>query len=134
MNTEAETIERLNARSQAALRWARELEKKDHIDANALNEMLLAFQINDFLESVDLKAIQDSSTRSTKEYMEVARTILEQSAERTKRLKLELELKMYRDQVADQKRKLREALSKGGATKGLSPETLGEIEAAMSQM
>ena len=44
MNTETETKQN---RSRAALEWARELETKHKIDANALNETLLAHQIND---------------------------------------------------------------------------------------
>ncbi|MGZ4963218.1 MAG: hypothetical protein ACXWDN_18555 [Limisphaerales bacterium] len=130
MNIENETKQN---RSRAALEWARGLEKNDKTDANTLNETLLAFQMNDLLESFDFEKLK-SKLENTKEYLEVARTILEHSSERTKRLKVELELQIYRDNVTEQKEKMRDALDKGEARKGLSPETLREIEAAMAKL
>ncbi len=130
MNTETETKQN---RSRAALDWARELETKHKIDANALNETLLAHQINDLLESFDLSKLK-TNIQNQKEYLELARTILEQTSERTKRLKVELELAMYKENVTAQKQKVQEALEKPEAKKGLTPETLRQIEAAMARL
>ena len=126
MTTETES----KTRSRAALEWARGLEKTDKIDANALNETLLAYQINDLLESFDFSKLK-ANIQNHKEYLDLARTILEQSAERTKRLKVELELQIYRDNVKTQKETMREVLKD---ERGLSPETLRALEAAMAKL
>jgi hypothetical protein len=125
MNTETEPKQN---RSRAALEWARELETKHKIDANALNETLLAHQINDLLESFNLETLK-KNMQNHKEYLDLARTILEQTSERTKRLKVELELQMCRENVTTQKKTMTEALQKG-----LSPETLVALEAAMAKL
>jgi len=129
MNIENE----IQDRSRVALKWARELEEKDRTDANTLNETLAAHQMNELLESFDVSAMK-KNVQNLKDYLEVLRAILEQRSERTKLLKIELELQIYRDNVAEQRQKMRDALEKGEAKTGLSPETLREIEAAMAKL
>jgi hypothetical protein len=120
-------------RSQAALAWAQTLDTHHKTDANALNETLLAHQINQLLESFNFEELQ-KNIESPKEYLDLARTILEQTSERTKRLKVELELAIYKENVTAQKQKVQEALDKPEAQVGLTPEILREIEAAMARL
>ncbi|MDB6057234.1 MAG: hypothetical protein JWO95_1078 [Verrucomicrobiales bacterium] len=129
MNTEI----RNQNRSEAALAWAQGLEKDHKTNANALNETLLAFQINQLLEAFNFDQLK-TKMENGKDYRDVVGIILEQSSERTKRLKVELELQTYKENVTAQKQKIGDALEKGEMKKGLSPETLRIIEAAMARM
>jgi len=133
MNTENKIeTEILNTRSRAALDWARAL-LNENTDPNALNETVLAFQFNQMLEAIGFDAMKEKLGGQPKEFLEVARTMLEQSSERTKSMKVELELQLYRDQVADQKRKVEEALTPR-TEGGLSEEALQKIEEAMARL
>jgi hypothetical protein len=125
------TNDTLQNRTRAALEWAR---AHNETDVHAVNQTLLAFQFNQLLEAVCFDDIKDKLGQSPKEFLELARTLLEQNGERTKRMKVELELQTYRDQVAEQKRKMEEALQKPDTQKGLSPEVLQQIEEAMAQL
>lgn len=129
MNTETKN----QNRSEAALAWAQALEKNHKIDANALNETLLAFQLNQLLESFNFDGLK-TKLENAKDYRDIVSVILEQSNERTKRLKVELELQMYKENVTAQKQKIGDALDKSEFKKGFSPETLRDIEAAMARM
>jgi hypothetical protein len=131
MNTE---IEIQDTRTRAAIEWARALKKNHDLDIHAANETLLAFQFNQLLEAITFDSIKTETEAKPKEFLDVARTMIEQSGERTKREKLELESRVYRDQVAEQKRKLQETLAAGKTERGLSPEALREMEEAMAQL
>lgn len=129
MTTENEIDAR--TRSRAALEWARQLEKTEKTDPSTANETLVAFQINELLESIDLKEILEKVESGSKEYLELVRTILDQCAERTKRMKVELELQMYKQTVKEQTHTMQEVLH---GEPGLSPETLRALEAAMAKL
>ena len=129
MNTEI-----LNERTRAALAWSRDAQTKDNTDIHTLNETLLAYQFNQLLEAINFDHIKDKVEQSPKDFLDVARTMTEQGSERTKRMKVELELQLYRDQVAEQKRKLQDTIADGKTEHGLSPETLRQIEEVMAQL
>jgi hypothetical protein len=131
MNTETEP---LTTRTRAAFDWARALKKNDKLDIHQANEILLAFQFNQLLEAIGFDTIKSETEAKPKDFLDVARTMIEQSGERTKREKLELESRIYRDQVAEQKRKLQETVAAGKTERGLSPEALREIEEAMANL
>jgi aminopeptidase N len=134
MNTQNKPeTEILNTRSRAALDWARALQN-ENTDPNALNETLLAFQFNQLLEAIGFDKIKTDVEKQPKEFLEVARTMLEQSSERTKRMKVELELQLYREQVTEQKRKMEDAVNTDRSELGLSPEALQKIEEAMARL
>jgi aminopeptidase N len=99
-----------------------------------LNETLLAFQFNQLLEAIGFDKIKTDVEKQPKEFLEVARTMLEQSSERTKRMKVELELQLYREQVTEQKRKMEDAVNTDRSELGLSPEALQKIEEAMARL
>jgi hypothetical protein len=126
--------ETLNSQSHAALEWARTHKKKRRIDVHALNKILAEHQMNQVLEGIDVHTLKKDVAQSPKLYFEIVKIILDTYGEMTKRHKVELESKIYKDEVAEQKRKVREALSSPDVAKGLSPETLREIEAAMAQL
>jgi hypothetical protein len=130
MNTEP-----LQDRTRAAIEWARAHQQNNNpTDIHAVNQTLLAFQFNQLLEAIGFDKIKSEFEKSPKDYLDLTRTVLEQSSERTKRMKVELELETYRDQVAEQKRKVEDALNKPELQKGLSPEALQQIEEAMAHL
>jgi hypothetical protein len=129
MNTEL-----LQDRTRAAIEWSRELRTKDNIDVHTLNQTLLAFQFNQLLEAISFDKIKTDIEKSPKEFLEVARTVAEQGTEHVKRVKAELELQTYRDEVAERKRKLQETISASKTGGGISPEVIQEIEEVMATL
>lgn len=129
MNTEI-----LNTRTRAALDWSRELQSKHNIDVHTANDLLYALQFNQLLEAINFDTIKEKVEESPKEFLEVARTMNEQSSERTKRLKVEHELEIYREEVAERKRKLQETIAAGKTGGGISPEVIQEIEEVMATL
>jgi hypothetical protein len=128
MNTEI-----LQDRTRAAYQWSRALQK-DNTDIHTANETLLAFQFNQLLEAITFDTLKTKVEQNPKEFFETAAKVNEQQSERTKRLKIELELETFRDQVAEQKRKLQETIAAGKTERGIDPEVIEEIEAVMAQL
>lgn len=129
MNTEI-----LKTRTRAAIEWSRELQAKDNIDVHTANDLLYALQLNQFLEAIAFDNIKQKIEGSPKDFFEVLQKMIDQQSERTKRFKVEQELEVYRDQVAEQKRKLQETIAAGKTERGIDPEVIQQIEEVMATL
>ena len=124
---ERERIDVFRAQADAALAMAREFKGKDAVAFTEFNDFLLASQINDVIKDFDPKALKRLVDEEPGQYFKLASTINAQASERTRREKAELDLKKYKDLIAEQKRKIQEITQ---TADGLSPEVLARIEEA----
>ena len=123
----------LQDRTRAPSEWARE-QQKNNTDIHTANETLLAFQFNQLLEAIGFDDIKKNVEQSPKEFLEIIQKMIDQQGERTKRLKVDQELEIYRDEVAEQKRKLQETIAAGKTERGIDPEVIREIEEVMATL
>jgi|GEM_PF-1340872 len=123
-----ERIEVIMKQSEIACQLARRLknEKSSFITAN---ELLLASQIHELLECFDPRVLMESLADKPELYFRLASAVNEQASERTRQKKLRLEFRKYKDQIQEQKQKIEDAVRVAHSS-GLSPEILGQIEAA----
>lgn len=124
-----ERKENLRIRTKAAFALVQDFKDKDKSAFSSCNELLLLSQINDVLQGFNPERLKELIEEKPEHFFRLASAINAQSSERIKREKLELEWKKYQDQVAEQKRKIDEALE-GSQCQGLTPETLAKIEEA----
>lgn len=123
-----ERIDLLQLRSEVAREMARSFTKSRNAFAS-LNEMLLASQLNDALQDVNIGMLKEALADKPELYFRLASAVNEQASERTRRRKLKLDFKKYRDSVREQKEKILEA-ARAASPGGLSPEALARIEEA----
>jgi len=100
--------DQVGARAKASLDLVRELKAAGDVHITEANELILASQINEALQAFDGKGLSDLLAEKPKEFFNLAASVIGQSSERTKREKLELELKKYQDAVS----KAREEIQK----------------------
>jgi hypothetical protein len=125
---ERERIELLKLRSETVMELVKEFSKRRNA-ITSLNEMLLASQLNDALQDVNIGVLKEALVDKPELYFRLASAVNEQASERTRRRKLKLEFKKYRDSVREQKEKILEA-TRSATVEGLSPEALAKIEEA----
>lgn len=128
-------IETASARAKASVDLVRELKKDGDVHITEANELMLAAQVNDALRKFDGNGLTTLLSSDPKKFFDLAMTVTAQSSERTKREKLELDFKKYRDKVEEQKRKIEDALAAGKKEKGgLTKEALAQIEQAAAML
>ena len=125
-----ERIEQLTARRDAALELVRDLKQGGEVHITEANELILASQINEALSDFDPAIIRELLAEKPEKFFQLAQAVTSQTNERTKREKLELDYKKYRDTVEEQKRKIQESLNVAKSKGGLTKETLKQIEEA----
>jgi hypothetical protein len=91
-------IDEIRARSEASLELVRQLnsEKTHIVDAN---QMVLASKISEVLNDVDETALKALIAIDPKRFFQLAALVNSQTGERTKREKLELEVRKYQDAI-----------------------------------
>jgi hypothetical protein len=129
MNAIEKRLQSLKARARAAEELASGFQKKDAATFSACNQMLLLSQINDVLQDYDPRCLKRLLEDKPEQFLRLASALNAQATEQTRRTKLELDLQKYRDRVAEQKRKIEQALSQTHS-QGLTPEVLAKIEEA----
>ncbi len=125
--------EEIKARAEASLAMVQAMKDGDGegtLHITEANELLLASQINEALSEFEPAALKQLLQENPAKFFDLSSAVAGQSNERTKRQKLELEFRKYRDQVEEAKAKLLAATSAAKIAGGLSAETLREIEEA----
>lgn len=91
-------IEEMQARADLAVDLARQLQDAN-LDFADANELLVASQINDVLSDFNPEHLKALLTESPKQFFNLVQSVTAQSNEKTKREKLELDFRKYKDQV-----------------------------------
>ncbi len=122
--------EEIRARSEAALDMVRALREDGdgQVHITEANEYLVASHLAEVLAEFDPSNLKTLLRESPKQFVQLANVVIGQSSERTKREKLELEFRKYRDAVEEQKAKILAATARAREGGGLSEEALQEIE------
>jgi hypothetical protein len=124
-----ERLEALRIRAEVAIEMARHFHVDEKEAFSLSNQILLCSQINDVLQDYDPQALKELVVAKPEQFFRLAAAVNAQAAESHRYEKIQLELKKYRDQVAEQKRKIQVVLGQNQA-QGLTPEVLAQIEEA----
>lgn len=94
-------IEGIRARSNASLEMVRELKKDGEVHITEANDLILASQINEVLSDFDTDTLKGLMQEKPATFLRLAMAVTSQTGERTKREKLELEVKKYQAKIAE---------------------------------
>jgi hypothetical protein len=123
---EQERKQDIKLRSQAARDLVMDL-KGAQCDLEEANSIILADRIQQVLDSVDTETLKSMMADNPKEFFSLAQTINTSAGERSRRIKVELELTKYRDLVAESKARM-EALLKPKGSGAITKATIKQLQ------
>lgn len=89
-------MEAIKIRAEASIEYVKMVQESGSSLEEA-NALMLASQINELLQSIELTTIKELLTDDPRKFFDLVNAVTSQSNERTKREKLELELEKHRD-------------------------------------
>lgn len=128
-------IESMRARADMARDLVLELKKSgpEGTHVTEANELLIASQINEVLADFNPEHLKALLIESPDKFFNLVTSAGTLSNERTKRRKLELEFRKYKDAVEARKKEIQDALNTAkNADAAITAETIAEIEAKLN--
>ena len=124
-------IERLNQirlRGEASLEMVKTLSDHGRMPISEANDLRLASLIADALDQYTPEMMAESLAENPKHFFSLTTAIRGQTAERSRRAKLDLDVQKFLEAVKTRKEKLQTSLREASRNGGITPETLAQIE------